>query len=192
MPTRSTPSVWARARPPWRAPPRHRPKASRPTTTTRARWRPLPRCHSTSATCSPPRTCRGTAAMPAWTRRAACSRGSTCPAASVGSSSLSGPRFIYYDNRTQRLYMAANAAVGLGHGLYFGAGFVWMSSSHGNVQLNGLVGFPDPEQSDLRLAIDYQLETVRYPQMGLFWQHSDRLTFGLTYRHSFTLRLAQS
>jgi len=110
----------------------------------------------------------------------------------VKSEPLSGPRFIYYDNRTQRLYMAANAAVGLGHGLYFGAGFVWMSSSHGNVQLNGLVGFPDPEQSDLRLAIDYQLETVRYPQMGLYWQHSDRLTFGLTYRHSFTLRLAQS
>src|SRR5262249_49316080 len=69
---------------------------------------------------------------------------------------------------------------------------VWMSRTSGSVDLLGRVGFPDAEESNLRLAMKYDLEAVRYPQFGVLWRMSDAVSFGVTYRHEFELDLAQT
>ena len=110
----------------------------------------------------------------------------------VKSEAITEPRFIYYDNRTQRLYLAANLGVRVAHDVWIGGGLVWMSQTNGTVNLSGRIGFPDADQSDLRLAMKYDLEAVRYPQFGVLWRVQHDLWLGLTYRHEFELDLAQT
>jgi long-chain fatty acid transport protein len=101
------------------------------------------------------------------------------------------PRFQLYDNRPQRLFLAANLALRLPHRVYLGAGIAYMSSTQGTVALDGVVGFPDPEVSQLDLAIDVDLKTIRYPQAGVAWELSPWLTVGASYRGGFHLQLDQ-
>jgi long-chain fatty acid transport protein len=105
------------------------------------------------------------------------------------------PRFIYYDNRTQRTYMSGNIAARILPGLYVGGGVSVLANANGNVQLTGRVGVVDPEDSDLRLQLKYDLDMAEYPQFGVQYQPQapgwDRFAFGLTYRHSFSLKLDQ-
>ena len=101
------------------------------------------------------------------------------------------PRFALYDNRPQRLFLAASMAVELPGGVSLGAGIAYMSSTQGTVELDGLVAIPDPEASDLDLAIDVDLRTIRYPQAGLAWQLRPWLTVAASYRGGFALVLDQ-
>jgi long-chain fatty acid transport protein len=101
------------------------------------------------------------------------------------------PRFIYYDNRTQRLFLAANLAVQIVPGLYLGAGLTFMSRTVGDLFLKGAVAVSDPDASSLTSKIDVSLRSVRYPQVGLLWEPLRYLSLAVTYRHSFTLTADQ-
>jgi long-subunit fatty acid transport protein len=67
-----------------------------------------------------------------------------------------------------------------------------MSSTKGDVALDGVVGFPDATTSQLALAIDVDLETIRYPQAGVSWDATPWLTVAATYRGGFKLVLDQT
>lgn len=101
------------------------------------------------------------------------------------------PRFVAYDNRPQRLFLGANLGLELPHGLALGVGIAYMSSTQGSVELDGLVAIPDPEDSDLDLAIDVDLKTIRYPQAGVAWQALPWLSVAASYRGGFKLVLDQ-
>lgn len=97
------------------------------------------------------------------------------------------PRFALYDNRPQRLFLSADAAIEIVPGLSIGGGLAYLSSTQGAVELRGLIGFPQPEQSDLELSIDVDLRTIRYPHAGIAWSPTRWLDLGLSYRGSFQL-----
>ncbi len=97
------------------------------------------------------------------------------------------PRFSLYDNRPQRFFLAANVAIRAGERVWVGAGISFMSNTSGGVVLDGRIGFPDAADSDLSLAIDIDLQTIRYPQAGIAIQVSPWLLVGASYRGQFNL-----
>ena len=103
------------------------------------------------------------------------------------------PRWENYDNRTQRIFLAANLAIKLPGGVSVGGGIAFMSRTRGTVQLRGVVGFSDPE-ADTRLFTDVNVDllAVRYPQVGVAWEVTRYLTLAASYRHSFSLQLEQT
>lgn len=102
------------------------------------------------------------------------------------------PRFVYYDNRTQRIYLSTNLAVQIIKGLYVGAGVTFMSRTQGDLELSGRISFPDAEaESDMRLDLDVDLKALRYPQAGILWEPLKWLSVGLTFRDEFVLEMEQ-
>ena len=101
------------------------------------------------------------------------------------------PRFVMFDNRPQRLYLAANLAIQIVPGLYIGGGLTFMSRTAGQLFLKGSVAVSDPDASSLVSKIDVDLQAVRYPQAGILWEPTPWLSVGVTYRHSFVLNLDQ-
>jgi long-chain fatty acid transport protein len=101
------------------------------------------------------------------------------------------PRFVMFDNRPQRLYLAANLAIQIVPGLYVGGGLTFMSRTAGELFLKGSVAVSDPDASSLVSKIDVDLQAVRYPQAGILWQPTPWLSVGASYRHSFVLNLDQ-
>jgi long-chain fatty acid transport protein len=99
------------------------------------------------------------------------------------------PRWELYDNRTQRLYLAANVAVEPLPGLSVGGGLAFMSSTSGTLGIRGFVTYPDPALSELRHRVDADLKAVRYPQAGLRWAPVDWLELAVVYRGEFQLDL---
>jgi len=102
------------------------------------------------------------------------------------------PRFSLYDNRPQRLLLAANVAIAIGDRLSLGGGIAYMSSAAGTVALRGVLGFPDRNDSDLDLAIDVDLRTIRYPELGAALRVLPWLDVGVTYRGGFRLVIDQA
>jgi len=105
--------------------------------------------------------------------------------------SFDRPRLQLYDNRGQRLYMAANLAIHIWRGLYLGGGLTFMSRSQGVVHLRGRVALSDPENSVLESSTNVNLLAVRYPQVGLLFQASPEISLAFVYRHKFLLELEQ-
>lgn len=101
------------------------------------------------------------------------------------------PRFVVYDNRPQRLFLAANLSLQLMEGLFVGGGLAYMSSTQGEVLLDGRVGFPNADDSDLALAMDVDLRAIRYAQLGAWYRAKPWLNVGLSYRDGFALTLDQ-
>lgn len=102
------------------------------------------------------------------------------------------PRFVYYDNRTQRIYLSTNLAVQIVRGLYVGAGVTFMSRTQGDLELSGRISFPDAEaESDMRLDLDVDLKALRYPQAGILWEPLKWLSVGLVFRDEFVLEMEQ-
>jgi long-chain fatty acid transport protein len=97
------------------------------------------------------------------------------------------PRFVLYDNRPQRLFLAANVAVAITPHFLVGGGIAYMSGTTGDVTLRGRVGYPVADDSDLELAVDVDLKTVRYPQAGALIRARPWLDVGLAYRGGFVL-----
>lgn len=100
------------------------------------------------------------------------------------------PRWELYDNRTQRLYLAANLAVEPLAGLSVGAGLSFMSSTAGTLGVRGFVTYPDQALSELRHRVDADLQAVRYPQAGIRWAPVRWLELGAVYRGEFQLDLS--
>ncbi len=102
------------------------------------------------------------------------------------------PRFLAYDNRPQRLLLAAVGAYEILPGLQVGAGVAYMASTNGSVELEGLVGFPNTTDSNLDLSVDVDVKTIRYPHAGISWRVTPRLTLGASYRGGFRLVIDQT
>jgi long-chain fatty acid transport protein len=101
------------------------------------------------------------------------------------------PQWVYYDNRPQRLYLAASLAVRVLPSLFVGAGLAFMSRTSGTVTLRGRIGASDPEDSQLASSVSVDLLAIRYPQAGVLWEPTRYLALSLCYRHSFLLRVDQ-
>ena len=101
------------------------------------------------------------------------------------------PRWALYDNRPQRLFLASNLALRIGDDLTIGGGIAYLSRTEGSIDLDGLIGFPDPNDSNLSLDIDVALKTVRYVQAGILWRARPWLLVGASYRAGFVLQLDQ-
>lgn len=99
------------------------------------------------------------------------------------------PRWALYDNLPQRLVFGANAAIAIGDRLAIGGGVSFMAATKGVVNLRGLVGFPRPELSNLDLAIDVDLDTIRYPEAGVWFRALPWLDLGASYRGGFYLTI---
>ncbi len=101
------------------------------------------------------------------------------------------PRWMYYDNRPQRLFLASCLAVRVLDNLWLGGGIAYMSRTQGKIQLDGRVGYPNSDDSQLDLDIDVSLLAVRYPTAGILWRPEPWLEVGATYRGDFVLELNQ-
>jgi len=99
------------------------------------------------------------------------------------------PRFALYDNRPQRLFLGANLAFQIGDRLAIGGGIAYMAKTVAAVDLVGRLGFPDPNDSDLALAIDADVKEIRYPQAGVLFHATPWLDLGLSYRGGYKLIL---
>jgi hypothetical protein len=101
-------------------------------------------------------------------------------------------RWVYYDNRPQRFYLAGCLGLQLLPNLWIGGGFTEMSRTKGSIDLNGRIGFPSSEDSTLDLSIDVSLAAERYATAGVLWQATPWLDVGVTYRGGFVLALDQA
>ena len=99
------------------------------------------------------------------------------------------PRWEMYDNRNQRLYLAANLAVSPFPWLQIGGGFSFMSSTQGNLDIGGELNIFRSEDSALRHQVDADLTAVRYAQAGMRIELSDDVALALVYRGQFQLKL---
>jgi hypothetical protein len=102
------------------------------------------------------------------------------------------PRWSLYDNRPQRIFLGSNLAFRINRRVWIGGGIAYMSRTRGTLDLNGRIGFPNSDDSDLALDIDVDLVTVRYPQGGVLVRATPWLDVGLAYRGGFALKLDQA
>jgi long-chain fatty acid transport protein len=99
------------------------------------------------------------------------------------------PRWELYDNRNQRLFLAANLAVEPFPWLQIGGGLSFMSSTKGSLDITGSANVLRPDDSQLRHEVDADLTAIRYPQAGVRVALSDRIAMAAVYRGEFQLGL---
>ena len=99
------------------------------------------------------------------------------------------PRWELYDNRNQRLWLAANIAISPWEWLQIGGGLAFMSSTQGTLDIGGRANIFRPEDSELRHQVDADLTAVRYPQAGVRVALGKRAALAMVYRGEFKLRL---
>ena len=99
------------------------------------------------------------------------------------------PRWELYDNRNQRLFLAANLAIEPFPWLQLGGGLSFMSSTRGKLDISGAANVLRPDDSQLRHEVDADLTAIRYPQAGMRIALSDRLALAAVYRGEFQLGL---
>lgn len=99
------------------------------------------------------------------------------------------PRWELYDNRNQRLYLAANLAIQPLPWLAIGGGLAFMSSTRGRLDIGGAAEIFSPDDSRLRHEVDADLTAVRYPQAGARVALSERVALAAVYRGEFQLGL---
>jgi len=101
------------------------------------------------------------------------------------------PRWELYDNRNQRLYLAANVAFEPFPWLAIGGGLSFMSSTTGRLDITGTANIFTPDESQLRHEVDADLTAIRYPQLGVRVKldPDDRVALAAVYRGEFQLGL---
>lgn len=99
------------------------------------------------------------------------------------------PRWELYDNRNQRLYLAANLAIQPLPWLWLGGGLSFMSSTRGRLDITGGANLFRPDDSKLRHEVDADLTAVRYPQAGVRVALGPRAALAAVYRGEFKLAL---
>jgi hypothetical protein len=98
-------------------------------------------------------------------------------------------RWELYDNRNQRLYLAANLAVSPWPWLQIGAGLSFMSSTAGSIDIGGEANIYTPDASQLRSSVNADLTAVRYPQAGIRVALGTKAALAVVYRGQFSLDL---
>ena len=99
------------------------------------------------------------------------------------------PRWELYDNRNQRLFLAANLAVEILPWLQIGGGLSFMSSTRGQLNISGSANVLQPNDSQLRHEVNADLTAIRYPQAGIRIALSDDIALAAVYRGEFQLGL---
>ncbi|MBX3222562.1 MAG: outer membrane protein transport protein [Labilithrix sp.] len=99
------------------------------------------------------------------------------------------PRWELYDNRNQRLFLAANLAIEPTPWLWIGGGLSFMSSTRGRLDISGSANVFRPDDSKLRHEVDADLTAVRYPQAGVRVALGERVALAAVYRGEFQLAL---
>ncbi len=99
------------------------------------------------------------------------------------------PRWELYDNRNQRLFLAANLAVQPTSWLWIGGGLSFMSSTRGRLDIGGGANLFRPDDSKIRHEVDADLTAVRYPQAGVRAAIGKRIALAAVYRGEFQLKL---
>ncbi len=99
------------------------------------------------------------------------------------------PRWELFDNRVQLLYLAADVAIAPWPFLRLGGGISFISSTRGRLDIYGDIAFPQASASRLRHAVDADLRAVRYAQVGMQLDVTDKLTLSFVYRGDFRLAL---
>lgn len=94
------------------------------------------------------------------------------------------PRFALYDNRAQRLVITASAAVAITSKLNIGGGVGFLTSTVGDVNLVGRIGFPDAASSDIFLDMDVSVTQEIYANAGASYQAMPWLRVAGMYRAS--------
>ena len=171
-------------------------RLARPTTTTRRAWCAATICGSTSATGTRSRSCASTAATSASTRRAASRRAGRAGRASARSASRSAsrlllpdqrltrvrslpfeqPRFVYYDNRPQRAVPRGQPRdPDRARPLHRRRAHVHVAH-HRQLDLKGQSRSAIPTSAARSSAINVDLVAVRYPQAGILWEATPRLS----------------
>ncbi len=102
------------------------------------------------------------------------------------------PRWELYDNRNQRVYLAANLAVQPVPWLALGGGLSFMAATHGTLDIEGDANIIDVKQSQVRHEVDADLTAIRYPQFGARVALGPRAALGIAYRGQFALNLQLS
>jgi len=99
------------------------------------------------------------------------------------------PRWELYDNRNQRLFLAANLAVEITPWLQIGGGLSFMSSTRGKLDISGSANVLQPNESQLRHEVDADLTAIRYPHAGVRIALSNEVALAAVYRGEFQLGL---
>jgi hypothetical protein len=99
------------------------------------------------------------------------------------------PRWELYDNRNQRLFLAANLAIQPFPWLDIGGGLSFMASTEGSLDISGEANLFNLYQSELRHQVDASLGAIRYPQVGARVALGKRAALAVVYRGEFALHL---
>ncbi len=99
------------------------------------------------------------------------------------------PRWEMYDNRNQRLFLAACLAIEPVPWLQIGGGLSFMSSTRGRLDITGRANVFRADDSELRHEVDADLTAIRYPHAGVRVALSDSAALAAVYRGEFQLGL---
>jgi long-chain fatty acid transport protein len=99
------------------------------------------------------------------------------------------PRWELYDNRNQRLYLAANVAVSPVPWLQIGGGMSFMASTTGSIDISGKLDIFQTDDSQIRHSVTADIGVVNYPQFGARVALGDNAAVALVYRGQFKMDL---
>jgi hypothetical protein len=99
------------------------------------------------------------------------------------------PVWELYDNRNQRVYLAANIAIEPFPWLQIGGGLSFMASTTGTLDISGEANIFSVDQSQVRHEVDASLDAIRYPQVGARVALGKRAALAVVYRGQFALDL---
>lgn len=101
----------------------------------------------------------------------------------------SQPRWELYGVRLQRVYIAAMLAIAPVRWLRLGGGVAFMASTRGTVDITGVISATNQGETALSHAVDVDLSSVRYAQLGAQADLGRGVTAAFAWRDSFSLDL---
>ncbi|MBN1944796.1 MAG: hypothetical protein JW797_03930 [Bradymonadales bacterium] len=99
------------------------------------------------------------------------------------------PRFVLFDNRTQRIFVNASLAIEPIEHLFVGGGLTFLANTGGQLDITGYANLINGLDSPLQASVEVDIQSTRYPSFGLLFRPSDRWSVGLAYRDEFYLAL---
>ncbi|MEZ4220081.1 MAG: outer membrane protein transport protein [Polyangiaceae bacterium] len=104
------------------------------------------------------------------------------------------PRWVFYDNRPQLLYLSAGLAIRPFPWLAVGGGITWLAATQGRFGIRGTAVLPSGSRTEydsrLEHEVDADLTSVRYPQAGVTISPNRDLDLAVVYRGEAEIALA--
>ncbi|MFW5920759.1 MAG: OmpP1/FadL family transporter [Polyangiales bacterium] len=99
------------------------------------------------------------------------------------------PRWILYDNRPHRIFLGTHLAIRPVDWLLLGGGLAFQSRSASDLEIRGDIDIIQPDRkTKLEHNIRSDLNSIRYPQVGVQIVPADDWSLGAAYRGEFVLR----